>query len=181
EADALRFDVALTVCAMRYISDLHIGKVNPRHFDFGLDVETKKYDLSDFLKDHVVDGSDVTGALAQVEPAYPGYKRTIAALHTYLELAKQSDDTRLPFRRRLSHRVIRTQAFLNSLKSSGLWVTSRLTLWSPLTLPSIKARSLKQSRISIAAMAVNPMDESARKPWPILTSRSPSGGGRAPP
>jgi len=96
EADALRFDVALTVCAMRYISDLHIGKVNPRHFDFGLDVETKKYDLPDFLKDHVVDGSDVTGALAQVEPSYPGYKRTIAALHTYLELAKQSDDSKLP-------------------------------------------------------------------------------------
>jgi len=96
EADALRFDVALTVCVMRYISDLHIGKVNPRHFDFGLDVETKKYDLPDFLKDHVVDSSDVTGALAQVEPAYPGYKRTIAALHTYLELAKQSDDSKLP-------------------------------------------------------------------------------------
>jgi len=96
EADALRFDVALTVCAMRYISDLHIGKVNPRHFDFGLDVETKKYDLPDFIKDHVVDGSDVTGALAQVEPPYPGYKRTIAALHTYLELAKQSDDSKLP-------------------------------------------------------------------------------------
>jgi murein L,D-transpeptidase YcbB/YkuD len=96
EADALRFDVAMTVCVMRYISDLHIGRVNPRHFDFGLDVETKKYDLPDFLKDHVVDGSDVAGALAQVEPPYPGYKRTIAALHTYLELAKQSDDSKLP-------------------------------------------------------------------------------------
>src|ERR1700747_3118685 len=71
EADALRFDVALTVCAMRYISDLLIGKVNPRHFDFGLDVETKKYDLPDFLKDHVVDGSEVTGALAQGRPAVP--------------------------------------------------------------------------------------------------------------
>jgi murein L,D-transpeptidase YcbB/YkuD len=96
EADALRFDVALTICLMRYISDLHIGKVNPKHFDFGLDVETKKYDLPDFLKDHVVDGSDVTAALAQVEPPYPGYRRTLEALHTYLTLAKQSDDSKLP-------------------------------------------------------------------------------------
>ncbi|HKD64366.1 MAG TPA: L,D-transpeptidase family protein [Candidatus Acidoferrales bacterium] len=96
EADALRFDVALTVCVMRYISDLHIGKVNPKHFDFGLDVETKKYDLPDFLKDHVVDGSDVTTALAQVEPPYPGYRRTLEALHTYLALAKHSDDSKLP-------------------------------------------------------------------------------------
>src|ERR1700719_4631959 len=81
---------------MRYISDLHIGKVNPMHFDFGFDVETKKHDLPDCIKDHVLDGADVTGALAEVEPPYPGYKRSIAALHTYLELAKQSDDSKLP-------------------------------------------------------------------------------------
>src|SRR6201981_3259965 len=81
EADALRFDVALTICLMRYISDLHIGKVNPKHFDFGLDVETKKYDLPDFLKADVVNSSDVVGALAKVEPPYPGYQRQLLALH----------------------------------------------------------------------------------------------------
>ena len=96
EADAVRFDVALTVCVMRYISDLHIGKVNPKHFDFGLDVEAKKYDLPEFLKEHVVDGSDVAGALAQVEPPYPGYLRTIQALRTYLQLAKEYDGKLLP-------------------------------------------------------------------------------------
>ena len=37
EADAVNFDFALTVCAMRYISDLHIGKVNPKHLAFALD------------------------------------------------------------------------------------------------------------------------------------------------
>jgi murein L,D-transpeptidase YcbB/YkuD len=96
EADAVRFDAALTVCLMRYISDLHIGKVNPKHFDFGLDVEAKKYDLPEFLKEHVVDASDVAGVLAQVEPPYPGYRRTIRALHTYLELAKGYDGNQLP-------------------------------------------------------------------------------------
>src|SRR5271165_5897514 len=96
EADARRFDLALTVCVMRYISDLHIGKVNPRHFDFGLDIEAKKYDLPEFLKDHVVDAADVGGALAQVEPPYPGYRRTIQALNTYLEFAKQYDGKPLP-------------------------------------------------------------------------------------
>jgi len=34
------FDAALTVAAMRYISDLHIGRVNPKKFNFGIDVET---------------------------------------------------------------------------------------------------------------------------------------------
>jgi hypothetical protein len=72
EADAVRFDVALTVCLMRYISGLHVGKVNPKHFDFGLDIETKKYDLPEFLKENVADGSDVAGVVAKVEPPYPG-------------------------------------------------------------------------------------------------------------
>jgi murein L,D-transpeptidase YcbB/YkuD len=96
ETDAVQFDAALTVCVMRYISDLHIGKVNPKHFDFGLDVEAKKYDLPEFLKDHVVDASDVDAVLAQVEPPYPGYKRTIQALHNYLELAGKDDGGQLP-------------------------------------------------------------------------------------
>lgn len=96
ETDALRFDAALTVCVMRYISDLHIGKVNPKHFDFDLDVEAKKYDLPEFLKEHVVDAPDVASVLAQVEPPYPGYRRTIQALHTYLELAKGYDGGPFP-------------------------------------------------------------------------------------
>ena len=96
ETDALRFDAALTVCVMRYISDLHIGKVNPKRFDFGFDVESKKLDLPEFLKTDVVDAPDVASVLAQVEPPYPGYQRTIQALHTYLQLQKQSDGEQLP-------------------------------------------------------------------------------------
>jgi murein L,D-transpeptidase YcbB/YkuD len=96
EADAVKFDIALTVCLMRYISDLHIGKVNPNHFDFGLDVQTKKYDLPEFVKANVVAASDVTGVLAQVEPQYPAYKRTLQALDRYMELAKQADSAELP-------------------------------------------------------------------------------------
>jgi murein L,D-transpeptidase YcbB/YkuD len=96
EADAVRFDAALTVCVMRYISDLHIGKVNPKHFDFGLDVDTKKYDLPEFTKENVVDASDVPSVLAKVEPPYPGYQRTIQALHSYLEFSKEYDGKSLP-------------------------------------------------------------------------------------
>jgi murein L,D-transpeptidase YcbB/YkuD len=96
EADALKFDAALTVCLMRYISDLHIGRVNPKHFAFDLDVVSKKYDLSEFVKEHVADASDVGAILAQVEPPYPGYRRTIQALHNYLDLAKKYDGSPLP-------------------------------------------------------------------------------------
>ena len=96
EADALKFDIALTVCAMRYISDLHIGRVNPQHFAFAFNEESKKYDLAEFLKEHIVNASDVSGSLAQVEPPYPGYRRALQALQTYIELAKRDDGERLP-------------------------------------------------------------------------------------
>jgi len=96
EADAIKFDAALTVCVMRYISDLHIGKVNPKHFDFDLNVETKKYDLPEFLKNNVADSDNVVAELNQVEPPYPGYQRTILALHAYNILAKQDDGEQLP-------------------------------------------------------------------------------------
>jgi len=96
EQDAVRFDVALTVSLMRYISDLHIGKVNPQRFHFQIDVTQRKYDLPEFLQEHVVNAADVSTALAQVEPPYPGYQRTIRALKTYLELAREVDGDMLP-------------------------------------------------------------------------------------
>src|SRR5580698_9174150 len=86
----------MTVCAMRYISDLHIGKVNPKHFEYGFNVSTKKYDLPDFLKQNVVDTQDVSASLKQIEPPYPGYQRTIEALQNYIQFAKQDDGEKLP-------------------------------------------------------------------------------------
>ena len=50
ESDAVKFDLALSVCAMRYISDLHIGKVNPKRVAFFLDDASKKYDWRCSLK-----------------------------------------------------------------------------------------------------------------------------------
>jgi murein L,D-transpeptidase YcbB/YkuD len=96
EKDAVQFDAALTVCVMRYISDLHIGRINPKHFDFDLDVQAKKYDLPQFVKEDVVDAPDVAANLAQVEPPYPGYQRTIQALHAYLQYAKEYNGQPLP-------------------------------------------------------------------------------------
>jgi len=96
EADFVKLELALSVCAMRYISDLHIGKVNPKRLAFAIDDESKKYDLAEFLKDRVVAASDVAGVLAEVEPQYPGYRRTVQALQRYIELAKQDDGELLP-------------------------------------------------------------------------------------
>jgi L,D-transpeptidase YcbB len=93
---AATFDAALTVCTMRYISDLHIGKVNPRHFSFGLNVARKKYDLAQFIRERLVNGDDIQGVLNSVEPPFAGYKRTEAALDHYLKLSQQDDGEKLP-------------------------------------------------------------------------------------
>ena len=90
------FDAELTVAAMRYISDLHIGRVNPKKFNFGIDVETKKYDLPSFLVTTVVNAADVHAVLEGVEPAYDGYRRTEAALNHYQQLAAEGDGASVP-------------------------------------------------------------------------------------
>jgi murein L,D-transpeptidase YcbB/YkuD len=88
------FDAAVTVCVMRYISDQHIGRINPERFKFGLDVEAKKYDLPTLLRERLVNG-DVKSVLAQVGPPFNGYKRALAALQRYQQLAKQDDGEKL--------------------------------------------------------------------------------------
>jgi murein L,D-transpeptidase YcbB/YkuD len=96
ESNAVHFDVALTVSVMRYVSDLHIGKINPRYFHFGLDIEGKKYDLAEFLRQRLVNADNARAVLDSVEPPLRGYRRVQQALQLYLELARQDDGEQLP-------------------------------------------------------------------------------------
>jgi L,D-transpeptidase YcbB len=91
-----RFDLAMTVCTMRYISDLHIGRVNPQHFDFGIDVASKKYDLPQLLSEKLVKGTDIPATIDAVEPPLMAYKRTKDALRRYLDLQHQVSVQPLP-------------------------------------------------------------------------------------
>ena len=91
-----RFDVAVSVCTMRYVSDLRIGRINPQHFNFGLSVERKKYDLATFLRDQILTAPDLQAVLDEVEPPFAGYRRTEQALARYIELARNDDGEKLP-------------------------------------------------------------------------------------
>jgi L,D-transpeptidase YcbB len=83
----VRFDLALTVSAMRYLSDLNVGRANPRHLAFQVEYDHEKYDLARFLCQRLVSAQNVAAVVSQVEPPYDGYRRTIKALHNYRELA----------------------------------------------------------------------------------------------
>lgn len=90
-ADEARFDAALTVCIMRYISDVHIGRINPQNLGFEFDVSNKKLYLPQFVRERLVGGSDLRSELAAVEPPFPIYQRLLAALLHYMELEKSGD------------------------------------------------------------------------------------------
>ena len=96
DTDLAHIDLALTVSAMRYISDLHIGRVNPQHFKFGLTVGPKKYDLADELRAQVLTASDIPAVIAKVEPNYDGYRRAEDALATYSKMATAGDTPLIP-------------------------------------------------------------------------------------
>jgi len=96
ESDLVRFDLALTVCTMRYISDLHMGRMNPRMFHIDLDIGHEPFDLSQFLEERLIHAPDVPASLRQVEPPFPGYQRTVVVLQKYSDLARQNTQVLLP-------------------------------------------------------------------------------------
>jgi len=86
-----QFDVAMTISAIRYFEDLHVGRVNPQALNFDIDTPQKRaaFDVATLLNDKVVDADDVAQVAAGVEPVNPMYKQTEQALAGYRELAMQ--------------------------------------------------------------------------------------------
>jgi murein L,D-transpeptidase YcbB/YkuD len=95
-AGIAKFDVALTVCALRYISDLDLGRVTPEQLKLGLTVRTSKHDFAQFLRDRIAHGNDINSALAEIEPPFPGYKRMLAVLQHYRDLSSRYQVEPLP-------------------------------------------------------------------------------------
>ncbi|MFY3743267.1 L,D-transpeptidase family protein [Anaeromyxobacter sp. Red801] len=106
EWERVRFDVALTVSAMRLASDLAMGRLRARAraADVGL-VEPVRWDadgqpdLTAIVRT-IATAEDAAGALASAEPPFAGYRRTVQALLRYRELAVLDRDDPLPLPRR---------------------------------------------------------------------------------
>lgn len=106
DAGRERFDVALTVSAMRYVSDISGGKVDPKVFSFGLDFDQKKCALADALR-ALANARDVIAELDRLEPPFEGYRRTEDALARYLARARED-----PQNTALAHQVRQLQLVL---------------------------------------------------------------------
>jgi murein L,D-transpeptidase YcbB/YkuD len=90
------FDATLTQSTMRYVSDLRIGRVNPKHLQVDIDVQAKRYDLSTFIGQRLVSAADVPSVLGQIEPPYAGYRRIESMLKQYLALVSKGDGAKVP-------------------------------------------------------------------------------------
>ncbi|HEX7152179.1 MAG TPA: L,D-transpeptidase family protein [Thermoanaerobaculia bacterium] len=90
ETALARFDMAMSITLMRYISDLHIGRINPVNIQFDLDIEAKKYYLPKLLSD-IKDSVDPVSILTQVEPQYDDYRRLQQQLALYRRIAADAE------------------------------------------------------------------------------------------
>lgn len=92
QSDQARFDVALTVSAMRYISDLRWGRVIAGRSQYGLERDRAKFHLAEFLRQQIVEAVDVGKSLQPLEPSFPAYRRTVQALKSYSKLAGEDQE-----------------------------------------------------------------------------------------
>ena len=88
-----QFDVAMTVALMRYLSDIHLGRVNPQSLNFDIDVPSRraKFDIPTLIDNDFVDAdaNEIAEQVAKLEPQNPLYEATEKELSKYIELAQQ--------------------------------------------------------------------------------------------
>jgi len=82
-----RFDVAVTAAALRFLSDLHYGRVDPAAAGFRLQAAHEPLDLAAAL-DALARAADVSAVLERAEPPFHHYRLLKDALARYLNLAK---------------------------------------------------------------------------------------------
>ncbi len=87
-------DVALSAAALRIVSDLHFGRVDPREAGFQLDTPRQPFDLAAAVERLSV-AEDAGSVLAAIEPQFYHYQLLEAALRRYRELSQRPDLTRL--------------------------------------------------------------------------------------
>jgi L,D-transpeptidase YcbB len=95
DGDVGRFDVALTVATMRYASDTHLGRVEPRTVGFGFDTSPKRLDLPALITDLARDPAPAD-RLAALDPPFPMFAHLRTALGRMRALAARPAPPALP-------------------------------------------------------------------------------------
>jgi murein L,D-transpeptidase YcbB/YkuD len=95
EQDLVSFDTALTVSAMRYVRAVHVGRANPKQFNFQFDNGESQFGLADFLQSKVANATDPAAEIEKLEPPFPGYRKLLALLPVYEGYASKDDGEKI--------------------------------------------------------------------------------------
>ncbi|HEX8782107.1 MAG TPA: L,D-transpeptidase family protein, partial [Steroidobacteraceae bacterium] len=90
-----RFDVQLSAAALRFMSDLHYGRVKPASAGFNLPAMHQPLDLGAALT-ALAGATDVVKALSAIEPPFHHYALLKGALTKYLDLTQHPELKNLP-------------------------------------------------------------------------------------
>ncbi|HXV40511.1 MAG TPA: L,D-transpeptidase family protein [Steroidobacteraceae bacterium] len=90
-----QFDLALSVSAVRFLSDLHFGRATPQAAGFHLEVPPTRLDLAETLV-QLASSASVKATLDGIEPPFAHYRLLRDALARYRELALDANLHRLP-------------------------------------------------------------------------------------
>lgn len=90
------FDVALSVAATRYVSNVYLGRINPRTVGFGLNVEPKRLDVPKRVRE-LTQSPHPEQVLASLEPRFPMYRPLKEGLLRYRQLAREVPRLRFGF------------------------------------------------------------------------------------
>lgn len=83
------FDVALSIGVLRHVSDVRIGRVNPKNLAVGINIEPKKLDLARVLRE-AIDRDRVAELIRDAEPRFVQYRALETAYTRYRVLAADS-------------------------------------------------------------------------------------------
>jgi murein L,D-transpeptidase YcbB/YkuD len=95
EQDLARFDLRLTASLTRYIAHVGVGKANPRIFSSAEEIKEHRRELQRLLE-QLTRVTHVDQLLSSIEPQFPGYRRTLAALRFYTAIAENDAGPLLP-------------------------------------------------------------------------------------
>jgi murein L,D-transpeptidase YcbB/YkuD len=86
------FDLAMSTAVLRYMGDLHTGRVDPRKIGFKLDAPVDRHDEPELLRTALADG-DLTQVLLTQRPSLPMYSKIKEALAQYRTMADSATDS----------------------------------------------------------------------------------------
>lgn len=83
-------DTALSIAVLRYLHDLHYGRINPQGINFNLQLRDKKtFDIPTLIKTHLA-ANTIAKIPEQAEPKLEQYRKLKSALSAYRQTAAKS-------------------------------------------------------------------------------------------